>query len=286
MIPNVPLGDHRVCTRFRRRHLPTRRIGSTTGDEEQTRAVSELRSTPAQPPVCQFRTYADQEDKTLVSRRDPSANILRCVPSTSGWVTNNSGSLFRAVSKMRGSEAAYLGGEHVTLRARQPDDVPILQAELYEDILTRSRADSRPWLPIPPDPALSPYAVAGVSDQVAFFSIITVAEHELAGEALLWGIDLHNRLAHLGLALLPSFRGRGWSIEGLQLLCRFGFAVRGLNRLQLETLSDNAAMICAAERVGFRREGVLRQAAWTPGSFADSVVMAMLAAEWRDEASA
>ena len=40
----------------------------------------------------------------------------------------------------------------VGLRARDEADVAVLHAELYEDIATRVRADSRPWLPIPAGP--------------------------------------------------------------------------------------------------------------------------------------
>jgi RimJ/RimL family protein N-acetyltransferase len=175
-----------------------------------------------------------------------------------------------------------LAGTNLLLRPRHEDDVAVLHRELYDDISTRARADSRPWIPIPERAtALSPYAVESISDEVSFFSIAST-ERELAGEALLWGIDLHNRSAHAGLALLPRFRGRGWSAEVLQLLCRYAFVVRGLNRLQIETNPDNVPMIRAAERVGFSQEGVLRQATWTLGSFADAVVMGLLAKDWRD----
>lgn len=179
--------------------------------------------------------------------------------------------------------AGYLSCGNVALRARSAGDVPILQAQLYEDLVTRSYADTRPWRPIPPDTSLSPYDVTEVSDDVAFFSVVTSDQDELAGEALLWGIDLHNRLAHAGLALLPGFRGRGWSVQVLRLLCRYGFAVRGLNRLQLETSPENEAMLRAAARVGFREEGVLRQGTWAVGSFRDVVVLGLLTANWRDE---
>lgn len=154
-----------------------------------------------------------------------------------------------------------LRGEHVALRSRHPNDIPILQAELYDDITTRLQSDSRPWRPIPPDPSLSPYA-APDEDDTAFFSVITAQEEELAGEALLWGIDLHNRLAHLGLALRPAFRGRGRSVEVLHLLCRYGFDVRGLNRLQLEIANSNRPMIAAGTSTGFETEGTLREASW------------------------
>ena len=48
-------------------------------------------------------------------------------------------------------------------------------------------------------------------------------------------IDAHNRGAHVGIALRHSFRGRGFSSHVLQLLCRYGFEIRGLHRPQLET---------------------------------------------------
>lgn len=170
-----------------------------------------------------------------------------------------------------------LRGEKVGLRARHETDVPILNTELYDDVATQSRADSRPWRPIPPGSASSPYAVTDPADNVAYFSVVELASEELAGEALLWSIDLHNRTAHLGMALRPTFRGRGLSTDIVRVLCHYGFTVRGLHRLQIETLADNAAMIGAATRAGFVLEGTLRGAAWVSGSFADEVVFGLLA---------
>ena len=85
------------------------------------------------------------------------------------------------------------------------------------------------------------------------FSVVELSSDELAGETLLWGIDTHNRTAHVGISLRPAFRNRGLGTDVLRVLCGYGFAVRGLHRLQLETLADNTAMIQAATRVGFAR---------------------------------
>lgn len=172
-----------------------------------------------------------------------------------------------------------LQGTHITLRARHDADLPVLLAELYDDVATRSRADSRPWRPIPPGSAASPYAVSGPTDEAACFSVVETATGELAGEALLWGIDAHNRGAHVGLALLPGHRGRGLAPDVLRVLCHYAFPVLGLRRLQLETLADNAPMLRAAARVGFTVEGRLRQAAWANGEFVDQVVLGLLAEE-------
>jgi RimJ/RimL family protein N-acetyltransferase len=162
-----------------------------------------------------------------------------------------------------------LRGAKVGLRGRIDADVAILEAELYDDVATRSRADTRPWVPRPPG--------------LACFSVVALEDHEyLAGETLLWGIDLHNRSAHVGISLLPQFRGQRLSVEVLHLLCRYGFVVRGLHRLQVETLVDNAPMLAAAARLGFERDGVLRGAAWANGQFTDEAVLGLLASDWSD----
>ncbi|MDH6113900.1 RimJ/RimL family protein N-acetyltransferase [Kitasatospora sp. MAP12-15] len=173
-----------------------------------------------------------------------------------------------------------LQGEKIGLRARHESDVAVLHAELYEDVATRSRSDTRPWRPIPAGPA-SPFTVKEPADNVAIFSVVELASGELAGSALLWGIDAHNRTAHLGLSLRPAFRGRGLAGDLVRVLCHYGFTVRGLQRLQLETLADNAAMSRAALGAGFVQEGLLRRNAWVSGQFVDEVIFGLLASDWR-----
>jgi RimJ/RimL family protein N-acetyltransferase len=179
-----------------------------------------------------------------------------------------------------------LRGEVAGLRARRVDDVQVLHAELYDDVATRMRADSRPWRPIPPGSPSSPFALSEPSDDAAVFSVVHLPHEELAGEALLWAIDSHNRLAHIGISLLPAFRGHGLGGDVVRLLCYYGFAVRGLHRLQIETMADNAAMIAIATAAGFTREGTLRGAAWVDGEFADEAVFGLLDTEWSRHAPA
>lgn len=175
-----------------------------------------------------------------------------------------------------------LRGKLVMLRARREDDARILHAELYEDVATHVRADTRPWVPIPFGPGSPhwPGEAAPSASDAAVFSVAELATGELAGEALLWGIDLHNRSAYLGLSLRPGCRGRGLGEDTVRVLCRYGFGVRGLHRLQLETLTDNHAMIAAAERVGFTREGVTRSSGWVDGQWADDVIFGLLDTEF------
>src|SRR5689334_3158890 len=175
-----------------------------------------------------------------------------------------------------------LRGKLVMLRARREDDARILHAELYEDVATFVRADTRPWVPIPFGPGSPhwPDEEAPSASDADVFAVTELATGELAGEAVLWGIDLHNRSAHAGLSLRPACRGRGLGGDVLRVLCRYGFAIRGLHRMQVETLADNAAMISAAERLGFTHEGTARGASWVNGQWMDDVVFGLLDTEF------
>ena len=168
-------------------------------------------------------------------------------------------------------------GEKVGLRARLESDVAILHDELHGDVATYARKSSRPWRPISQGLTASPYRVTEPTDDAARFSVVDLSDGQLAGVSILWGIDTHNRLAHLGISIRPSFRGRGLGADVVRVLCDYGFRIRGLHRLQIETLADNLAMIKAATANGFTLEGTLRKSAWVDGAFVDEVVLGRLA---------
>jgi RimJ/RimL family protein N-acetyltransferase len=174
-----------------------------------------------------------------------------------------------------------LFGDKVLLRARIESDVAVLHAELYDDVQTRARTDTRAWRPLSSGSPLSPFAISDPSDEFAAFSVVERSEeNSLAGAAVLHMIDTHNRSAHIGISLRPAFRGRGLAVDTVRVLCDYGFRVRGLHRLAIETLRDNEAMIRTAEHAGFVREGVLRKAAWVTGEFVDEILFGMLLDEW------
>ncbi|MFG2622365.1 GNAT family N-acetyltransferase [Streptomyces sp. NPDC048507] len=174
-----------------------------------------------------------------------------------------------------------LTGAKVGLRARHEDDIPVLRAELYNDVVNASRAESGPWRPVPAG-TKDPRLVVDEADQRSVgFSVVELTGGTLIGSATLWGIDTHSRSAHIGLGLLPSARGKGYGTDVVAVLCHYGFVVRGLHRIQIETLADNRAMLRAAELNGFVREGVLRSSAWVMGEFLDEVLLGQLAEDWK-----
>ncbi|MFF3653607.1 GNAT family N-acetyltransferase [Streptomyces sp. NPDC002181] len=177
-----------------------------------------------------------------------------------------------------------LKGDKVGLRARHEEDFPILRAELYDDVVNGSRSEATPWRPVSPDAKDSRLSVDAEDQGRVTFSVVEWEGGTLVGMANLWGIDNHNRSAHIGLGLLPAARGKGYGTDVVAVLCHYGFVVRGMQRLQIETLSDNHAMLRSAERNGFVREGVLRSSAWVLGEFMDEVLLGLLARDWKPAA--
>jgi RimJ/RimL family protein N-acetyltransferase len=172
-----------------------------------------------------------------------------------------------------------LRGELVGLRARHEADVPILEDELYGDVVATSRSGRRPWWPISTGAEASRYRIKEPTDTRAEFSVVELATGTLVGAAGLHGINTYGRAAEIGVVLRPSFRGKGFSTDVVRVLCHYAFTVLGLHRVGLETLADNPAMIRAAERAGFTREGALREAQWALGSFVDLVQFGRLAGD-------
>jgi hypothetical protein len=97
------------------------------------------------------------------------------------------------------------------------------------------------------------------------------------------GFELSNRrsrIAHLErLAVQPSFRGRGIADEAARMLQQHLFRDLGYHRLQLEIYGFNERAQRHAERAGFVREGVRRNAYWRHGGWTDAVLYALLAEE-------
>jgi RimJ/RimL family protein N-acetyltransferase len=83
----------------------------------------------------------------------------------------------------------------------------------------------------------------------------------------------------LGILLFPEHRGRGLGSAAQRLLVEYLFATTLANRLQVITETRNVAEQRALERVGFRREGVMRGAAFIGGAWRDMVVYGLLREE-------
>jgi RimJ/RimL family protein N-acetyltransferase len=86
-----------------------------------------------------------------------------------------------------------------------------------------------------------------------------------------------SRIADLrSLMVLPDFRGRGIADAAARLLVRHLFFDLDYHRVQLECYGFNERAIRHAERAGFVKEGVKRNAYWRHGEWVDGVIFGLL----------
>jgi RimJ/RimL family protein N-acetyltransferase len=178
-----------------------------------------------------------------------------------------------------------LTGRSVVLRELRRADLPVVHRELKADVVASSLGDVEPWRPrtLARLEADFDRALAEPADEKSVQFAIQERGDEsgaLVGTTALWGIDLHNGIAHIGIQLVRSARGRGLGVDAVRVLCHYGFAVRGLRRIALETLETNAAMRKSAVAAGFAEEGRLRQNSFVLGEIVDDVLFGLLRSEW------
>ena len=78
-----------------------------------------------------------------------------------------------------------------------------------------------------------------------------------------------------------GFHHGGYGTEAYKLLTNYGFAELGLNRVYGYQLIHNAAAHRVVEKLGWKREGLLRRDVFSHGSLNDRFVVAILREDWQ-----
>ncbi|CAL9510896.1 GNAT family N-acetyltransferase [Streptomyces sp. enrichment culture] len=104
---------------------------------------------------------------------------------------------------------------------------------------------------------------------------------KLVGGVLVRIMDVGQGTAEVGCWLESAAVGRGLVTRACRLLIDWLVAERGIQRVEWRVSSANEPSIAAARRLGFRRDGVLRQSSVHHGERQDIEVWSVLADEWR-----
>lgn len=103
---------------------------------------------------------------------------------------------------------------------------------------------------------------------------------QLAGCVGLRDLRHADRCASVGYWLIPSYVGRGLMTRAMHAVMNYSFCTLRLNRLEIRCGADNHRSQAIPERLGFTREGTLREAEWLYDHFVDLVVYSLLADEY------
>ena len=94
-----------------------------------------------------------------------------------------------------------------------------------------------------------------------------------------WNPD--HRSAAIGYVLDEAAWGQGYATEAARAVLQWAFDRLDLNRVQAETDTRNVASARVLEKLGFVREGTLREDCVVNGDVSDSWVYGLLRREWR-----
>lgn len=101
----------------------------------------------------------------------------------------------------------------------------------------------------------------------------------LIGTCSLFRFHEESRRAEIGYGIAPAYWRRGYTYEAVGALIRFAFRELGLNRLEAEIDPRNVASARSLEKLGFTREGLLRERWIVDGEVSDSALFGLLAGD-------
>jgi [ribosomal protein S5]-alanine N-acetyltransferase len=102
---------------------------------------------------------------------------------------------------------------------------------------------------------------------------------EVIGDCALFNAVAHSQRAEIGFCLKRKHWGKGYMVEAVTALIGHGFEQIGLRRLEADVDPRNQSSISLLERLGFKREGFLRERWMINGQAMDTVLYGLLRGE-------
>lgn len=167
--------------------------------------------------------------------------------------------------------STFLSGDRLTLCTVAPGDYPFLEALHNEPETRRQAGISLPW-----SEADVAELVEESEDAVTF---LACRDGDPVGSVVLSEIDTQARTAEIGYLVSPGERGNGYATEAAELCLRHAFDDRDLHRVWARVNEGNDASVRVVEKLGFQREGTLREHEYADGERVDVHVYGMLAPE-------
>lgn len=112
------------------------------------------------------------------------------------------------------------------------------------------------------------------------WSICRPADDWMLGHVSLFDFSEQSGRAEIGYGLARPHWGRGYMHEALTAVVDYAFGPLGLRRLEADTDPRNQASLRALERLGFVREGFLRERWQVGDEISDTALLGLLAREW------
>jgi ribosomal-protein-serine acetyltransferase len=174
-----------------------------------------------------------------------------------------------------------LVGKRLTLRSVNPDDSRQLFSAINE-----SRSDLKeflPWVEMIRSVEDEDTIVAQWNLEMQIktaLHLCILADKKLVGLISTHQIDWINRKVGFGYWIRSSERGKGFATKAAAMLTSYLFESLGLNRVEVQASTMNAASNAVIRKLGYTQEGILRQAMLIGDTFHDLFTYGLLRDEY------
>ena len=173
-----------------------------------------------------------------------------------------------------------IAGEKIRLRPIERDDLP-RYVEWFGD--QKVRRHLLIWLPfsLAQEERWFENLQGRLERQEDVLLAIDTIDGVHIGNVGLHAIDWKNRSAELGIVIgEKSTWGQGYGTDAVRTMLNLAFREMNLHRVFLRVDADNARGIRCYEKVGFQREGTLREVGFRESEYFDQHIMSILESEF------
>lgn len=178
----------------------------------------------------------------------------------------------------------YLTGRSVRLSPLDPLDAPAYAQWVNADHLKPYL--NRPWEISEQEERQRVETLMSSANAVGF-ALRMKEDGALIGRTAIWNVHSVNRSGLFTIFIGDRAQwSKGLGTEATALTTIYAMDELKLHRLELECYVYNDRALRTYERLGFKREGIRREAKLHDGAFHDAIQMAILESEWRAGAGA
>ena len=167
--------------------------------------------------------------------------------------------------------------------------IELKDAERVFELTNNSRAYLREWLPwldfttkLDDTKGFINICLKGYFENKSMNTVI-LFKGEIVGVAGFNEINWSNKTGYIGYWLGEEYQGNGIMTKVARALVDYAFKELNLNKVEIRVATENRKSRGIPEKLGFVKEGSIRQAEWLYDHYVDHVVYGMLTEEW-DEA--
>ena len=167
----------------------------------------------------------------------------------------------------------------IYLRALELDDYQISVKWRNDDSITNLLGGSKWFVSMETEKQWVQNAIMQNKD--IRLAICTVEKDIYIGNIYLTGIDYLNRKAQTQILIgNREYWNNGYGTEAMRLLLEYAFNYKNLRRLEAVVLEDNIGSRKMHEKLGYKKEGILRQSVYKNGQYKNQILFALLKTEY------